>query len=65
MKIPTKTESTKPTLEECAELFRAANTVSELNRALGAIKRHGYTNKQVVDYLEAKYGSVNKSRKAI
>jgi len=35
--------TTKPTLETCVELIRAAKTATEHDRALIAAKKHGYT----------------------
>lgn len=35
--------TTKPTLETCVELIRAAQTATEHDRALNVAKAHGYT----------------------
>lgn len=40
--------TTKPSLETCAELFRAAKNETEERRVIESAKRHGYTVTQVL-----------------
>ena len=48
MTTPTQT---KPSLETCAELVRAASTVAEQLKMLALARKHGYTAEQIRAYL--------------
>jgi hypothetical protein len=45
------TTPTKPSLETCAELVRAASTIAEQLKMLALARKHGYTADQIRTYL--------------
>jgi hypothetical protein len=47
----TSPAQTKPTLETCAELVRAASTVAEQLKMLALARKHGHTADQIRAYL--------------